>query len=82
MVCDRYAYSGVAYSVAKGMDLEWCRGPDVGLLRPDLVVFLDAAPEKVAARAEYGEERYEKVDFQKKVARPFRGRSRPRGRLT
>jgi dTMP kinase len=67
VVCDRYAYSGVAYSVAKGMDLEWCRGPDVGLLRPDLVVFLDAAPEKVAARAEYGEERYEKVDFQNKV---------------
>ena len=50
MVCDRYAYSGVAYSVAKGMDLEWCRGPDVGLLRPDLVVFLDAAPEKVRRR--------------------------------
>ena len=23
VVCDRYAYSGVAYSVAKGMDLDW-----------------------------------------------------------
>ena len=27
VVCDRYAYSGMAYSVAKGMDLAWWTGP-------------------------------------------------------
>ena len=30
IIIDRYAYSGVAYSVAKGLDLEWCKSPDRG----------------------------------------------------
>jgi len=41
MVCDRYAYSGVAYSVAKGLDFDWCLGVDRGLVQPDLVLYLD-----------------------------------------
>lgn len=31
IICDRYWYSGVAYSVAKGMDFEWCLAADRGL---------------------------------------------------
>jgi dTMP kinase len=67
IVCDRFVYSGIAYSVGKGMDPAWCKNPDVGLVSPDLVIFLDAKPEAVSSRSEYGEERYEKVAFQKKV---------------
>lgn len=25
LVIDRYSYSGVAFSVAKGLDLDWCK---------------------------------------------------------
>lgn len=49
-VCDRYAYSGVAYSSAKGLDTQWCKSGDVGLPQPDLVVYLDMSPEQAAAR--------------------------------
>jgi dTMP kinase len=73
IVCDRYAYSGIAYSVAKGMDPAWCKNPDVGLVAPDLVVFLDAKPEQVSGRSEFGEERYEKVAFQCKVYEAYNG---------
>lgn len=70
LVVDRYAYSGVAYSAAKGvpgMDVEWCRNPDIGLPAPDLVVYLRVTNAVAAARAGFGEERYEKAEFQEKV---------------
>ena len=39
LVVDRYAYSGVAYTAAKpGMDFEWCKQCDAGLIKPDLLV--------------------------------------------
>ena len=30
VLIDRYAYSGIAYSGAKGMDINWCKSPDTG----------------------------------------------------
>jgi dTMP kinase len=44
IICDRYWYSGVAYSMAKGLQKEWCTWPDKGLLEPDLVIYLQATP--------------------------------------
>ena len=64
---DRYAYSGVAFTAAKGapgLDRAWCMAPDVGLPAPDAVFFLNLTVEQAAARGGYGEERYEKADFQ------------------
>jgi dTMP kinase len=75
LVCDRYAYSGVSFSSAKdtpGMDLEWCRMCDRGLPRPDCIIYLDMPIEQAAERGNFGEERYEKIDFQKKVREKFR----------
>ena len=64
LVC-RYAYSGVAFSAAKdGLTLEWCKQPDRGLPKPDLVCFLDVSPEEAEKRGGYGKERYEQADFQ------------------
>lgn len=71
IVLDRYAYSGVAYSAAKGLSLDWCKSPDHGLPEPDVVLFVDLPAEVAAVRAGYGEERYEKVDFQIKVRKLF-----------
>lgn len=70
MVIDRYYYSGIVYSAAKqlpSMSLEWCRNPDVGLPRPDLVLFLHISPEDAAKRGGYGTERYEKKSMQDRV---------------
>lgn len=57
IVCDRYAYSGVAFSAAKVnekkepvLDLEWCKAPDRGLPAPDCVLFLDVSPEEAERR--------------------------------
>lgn len=63
IICDWYAYSGVAYSSAKGLDFQWCKNPDQNLPRPDLVFFIDATTAQLKKREGYGEERYEKVEF-------------------
>jgi len=68
VIIDRYAFSGVAFSAAKeNMDLHWCKQPDVGLPKPDLVCFLDVSEEVAKSRADFGGERYEKTEFQSKV---------------
>ncbi|KAM4693495.1 thymidylate kinase [Discoglossus pictus] len=68
LVVDRYAFSGVAFTSAKpNFSLHWCKQPDVGLPKPDLVLFLNLSPEVAATRGDFGNERYETSDFQKKV---------------
>ncbi|KAG7368691.1 thymidylate kinase [Nitzschia inconspicua] len=74
VVCDRYAYSGVAFSSAKESlqnDLEWCKSCDVGLPAPDAVIFLDLTQEQAEQRGGYGEERYEKKELQQRVRERF-----------
>ena len=65
VIVDRYAFSGVAFSAAKpGIDFDWCRQPDRGLPRPDLVCLLDVSGEEAKKRGGYGDERYEREEFQ------------------
>ena len=71
LIVDRYCYSGVAYSMSNGFSKEWCKMPDVGLPEPDLLFFMDIDPEQTKSRGNYGEEIYEKLDFQKKVYSNF-----------
>lgn len=71
LVLDRYVHSGVAYSAAKGLDLQWCKAPDRGLPQPDLVIFLEVPIDGSSARQGFGEERYEQCDFQQKVRKSF-----------
>ena len=47
-VCDRYAYSGVAFTSAKGLDLDWCKTCDRGLPAPDCIIYLDMPIEEAA----------------------------------
>lgn len=42
--------------------------PDRGLVKPDLTFFIDANPELLTSRSEFGQERYERLEFQKKVS--------------
>ncbi|KDQ50164.1 hypothetical protein JAAARDRAFT_142390 [Jaapia argillacea MUCL 33604] len=71
LICDRYAFSGIAFSAAKGLPYAWCRSPDIALPAPDLTLFLDITPEKAKERGGYGEERYEKEEMQRKVRDVF-----------
>ena len=74
LIVDRYAFSGVAFTAAKklqGLDISWCKAPDAGLPAPDAVLFLSLSPEAAAVRGGYGEERYEKAEFQAAVLEQF-----------
>eukprot|EP01118_Nematostelium_gracile_P016757 TRINITY_DN7013_c0_g1_i2.p1 TRINITY_DN7013_c0_g1~~TRINITY_DN7013_c0_g1_i2.p1 ORF type:complete len:211 (+),score=68.77 TRINITY_DN7013_c0_g1_i2:72-704(+) len=67
LIVDRYAFSGVAFSAAKGLDVDWCKNPDVGLPAPDLVIYMQLTTEEAKKRGDYGLERYENLAFQEKV---------------
>lgn len=68
IILDRYTYSGVAYSAAKGMSVEWCIEPDRGLVKPDTVLFLELSVKAALARISDGtNERYETQAFLEKV---------------
>ena len=67
LICDRYAYSGVAYTAAKGLDFNWCLNADRGLIEPDIIFYIDIDKDTIQNRAGFGDERYEKADFQEKV---------------
>eukprot|EP00158_Paraphelidium_tribonemae_P008054 Partr_v1_DN28450_c1_g1_i1_m41803 putative thymidylate kinase len=71
LIVDRYAYSGVAFSCAKGLDYEWCKSSDIGLLSPDAVLFMDLPAKVMISRGGFGQERYETVYFQQKVRLQF-----------
>lgn len=71
IICSRYAYSGAAYSMAKGLNMITCKASDSGLIAPDILIYLDADPEVASKRKDYGKEIYEKIDFQKKVSECF-----------
>ncbi|KAJ1533974.1 Thymidylate kinase, partial [Cladochytrium tenue] len=74
VILDRYAYSGVAYTLAKGapgLDLSFCKAADAGLLAPDLVLFLDIPAASAASRPGFGDERYETRDAAAAVRRAF-----------
>lgn len=72
VVLDRYVYSGVAYSAAKGLDFDWCLNPDKGLPKPDVTVFLKFKDDgEHTSREGFGDERYEVAEFQAKVRKMF-----------
>lgn len=73
VIMDRYIYSGIAYSLAKATlnDQQWLYSPDKGLPKPDLTMFLTIDLAELSRRKGWGDERYEKESFQKKVKECF-----------
>lgn len=71
VILDRYFYSGIAYSHAKGLDFNWCVSRESGLPMPDLTVFLDIKPAEAKTRSGFGKERYETEAMQTKIAEAF-----------
>ena len=57
----------ITFFLQAGLSIEWCKQPDVGLPQPDLVCFLDVSEEVAQQRADFGGERYELTEFQRRV---------------
>ncbi|XP_029356269.1 thymidylate kinase isoform X2 [Echeneis naucrates] len=55
----------------QGFSLDWCKNSDTGLPNPDLVMYLQLSPAQAALRGQFGEERYETSNFQRKVQQKF-----------
>ncbi|XP_055147242.1 thymidylate kinase isoform X4 [Symphalangus syndactylus] len=51
--------------------LDWCKQPDVGLPKPDLVLFLQLQLADAAKRGAFGHERYENGAFQERALQCF-----------
>lgn len=64
LVVDRYSYSGVAFSAAKGLDIDWCKAPEAGLLKPDLVLWLTMSASAISKRGGFGDERFVSSQYQ------------------
>ena len=59
-------------SIFQGMDFDWCVQPDIGLPKPDAVIYLNRAIDVSSQSDSFGEERYEDLNFQKTVAEMFK----------
>ncbi|KAL2106978.1 hypothetical protein VUR80DRAFT_5888 [Thermomyces stellatus] len=76
VICDRYYHSGITYSAAKqnpSLSLSWARAPEVGLPRPDIVLFLDLEEAVARERGGWGGEVYEKAEMQRRVRELYWG---------
>jgi len=80
VVCDRYFYSSIAYQGAQGVELEWIKTINQFAIIPDVVIYLDIAPEKSLGRISSKEsfrslvkekEFLEKKDFLEKVRKNY-----------
>ena len=67
VILDRYAYSGVAYSAAKGLDIEWCKHADHLLPSPDIIIYLALPVKVIECRYAFGEERFDNTVFLTRV---------------
>jgi dTMP kinase len=71
VICDRYSFSGAAYSASKGLSRAWCWASECGLPAPDVVFQLLIEPAIAASRSGFGAERFECVETQRRVALEF-----------
>lgn len=52
--------------------MEWCKHPENGLPKPDLVFLLTLSPEEMEKRPGFGKERYETLSFQERVTAAYK----------
>ncbi|KAI0421991.1 thymidylate kinase-domain-containing protein [Xylaria grammica] len=78
IICDRFYHSGIVYSAAKqlpSLSLSWAKAPELGLPRPDMVLFLDLEESVARSRGGWGGEVYEMGEMQRRVRELFWGLS-------
>lgn len=74
VICDRYTFSGLVYSIANGLDKDWCLACDKGLPEPDVVIYFDLSLDEAQKRRRTLSRKidnYENIIFQRKVKRTY-----------
>ncbi|KRH92186.1 Thymidylate kinase/adenylate kinase [Pseudoloma neurophilia] len=68
VISSRYYFSGISYSIAAlDMDRNWAKQPDNGLVKPDLLIFLDVPVDSTSKRDQFGTEVYDNQKVQQKI---------------
>jgi len=65
IIIDRYVHSGIVYSLADEMDKDWTLNLSKGLVKPDLVLYVDRFVPNLSSTPD--PELFETVDFQLKA---------------
>jgi len=71
VITDRWSASGIAYSVARGLPMDWCSKVEEGLPQPNMTFYLDANPVELQEREGWGQEREETLDMQMRVQEAY-----------
>ncbi len=76
VISDRYIESSIAYQAAEGLDIEWIETINKFAIEPDLTIYLDVDPEIALTRKKGVKEKFENVEFLKKVRQIYLERTR------
>lgn len=72
IICDRYIFSGIAYSLANGLDYNFCLNTEQYLIKPDLTFYFDIPiSETNKRRKSLKTDIYETSNFQSKVKEAY-----------
>ena len=72
IICDRYIFSGIAYSLANGLDYSFCLNTEQYLIKPDLTFYFDISiSEANKRRKSLKTDIYETSNFQTKVKEAY-----------
>ena len=72
IICDRYISSGIAYSLANGLDHTFCLNTEQYLIKPDLIFYFDISiTETNKRRKSLKTDIYETSNFQTKVKEAY-----------
>lgn len=72
IICDRYIFSGIAYSLANGLDYNFCLNTEQYLIKPDLTFYFDISiSETNKRRKSLKTDIYETSNFQTKVKEAY-----------
>ena len=72
IICDRYIFSGIAYSLANGLDYTFCSNTEQYLIKPDLIFYFDISiTETNKRRKSLKTDIYETSNFQSKVKEAY-----------
>lgn len=72
IICDRYIFSGIAYSLANGLDYTFCLNTEQYLIKPDLIFYFDISiTETNKRRKTLKTDIYETSNFQSKVKEAY-----------
>ena len=72
IICDRYIFSGIAYSLANGLDYNFCSNTEQYLIKPDLTFYFDISISQTNKRRNsLKTDIYETSNFQTKVKEAY-----------